>query len=217
MFEHHRWRSGAQAVANNHLHVMDDTRRIALVRVGSVHPDEPGPPVQYHLSDHLESSNVVVDSEGGMINREEFTPYGETSFGSFSKKRYRFTGQERDEESGLSYHHARYYAPWIGRWSNSDPIGIRGGVNLHKYARENPTNFRDPNGTNPNKGSDKAQHQPCTPKKYPPKVTGAIRLDFVKSDGNNRFDPLPHATPSTKVQGQKDVTSCLSSVLSDCP
>ncbi len=57
--------------------------------------------MQLHLGDHLGSSNVVVDSGGALVNREEFTPYGETSFGSFAKKRYRFTGKERDEESGL--------------------------------------------------------------------------------------------------------------------
>ena len=98
------------------MHVMDDTQRIALVRFGAAHPDDRGPAVQFHLGDHLGSSNVVVDSGGALINREEFTPYGETSFGSFAKKRYRFTGKERDEESGLNYHGARYYAPWLAQW-----------------------------------------------------------------------------------------------------
>ena len=83
--------------------------------LGAAHPDDRGPAVQFHLGDHLGSSNVVVDSGGALVNREEFTPYGETSFGSFAKKRYRFTGKERDEESGLNYHGARYYAPWLGQ------------------------------------------------------------------------------------------------------
>ncbi len=110
VFEHHRWGSGAQAGENNHVHVMDDKQRIALVRFGTAHPDDRGPAVQFHLGDHLGSSNVVVDSGGALVNREEFTPYGETSFGSFARKRYRFTGKERDEESGLNYHGARYFA-----------------------------------------------------------------------------------------------------------
>ena len=37
-------------------------------------------------------------------------------------KRYRFTGMERDEESGLAHHGARYYAPWLGRWLSCDPL-----------------------------------------------------------------------------------------------
>ena len=101
---------------------MDDQQRIALVRLGNAHPDDRGPAVQFHLGDHLGSSNVVVDSGAALVNREEFTPYGETSFGSFAKKRYRFTGMERDEESGLNYHGARYYAPWLAHWMSCDPV-----------------------------------------------------------------------------------------------
>jgi hypothetical protein len=89
---------------------MDGTQRVALVRFGTAHPEEKGPAVQFNLGDHVGSSNAVTDSNGEFINREEFTPYGETSFGSFAKARYRFTGKERDEESGLNYHLARYYA-----------------------------------------------------------------------------------------------------------
>ena len=80
------------------------------------------PAIKYQLGDHLGSSNVVINDTGAWIDREEYTPYGETSFGSFAKKRYRFTGKERDEESGL-YYHARYYAPWLGRWMSPEPSG----------------------------------------------------------------------------------------------
>jgi RHS repeat-associated protein len=145
-FEHHRWGSGAQADANNHVHVTDDTQRVALVRLGSQHPDDRGPAVQYHMGDHLGSSNSVVDANGILTNREEFTPYGESSFGSFPKKRYRFTGMERDEESGLSYHGARYYAPWFGRWTSCDPKGLGAGIDPYSYCSGNPIQWRDPSG-----------------------------------------------------------------------
>jgi YD repeat-containing protein len=123
VFEHQRWGSGAQAGENNHGHVMDDKQRIALVRLGDAHPDDKGPALQLQLTDHLGSSNAVIDASGALTNREEFTPYGETSFGSFAKKRYRFTGNERDEESRLNYHRVRYYAAWLGRWVSCDPVG----------------------------------------------------------------------------------------------
>ena len=113
---------------------------------GAAHPDDRGPAVQFHLGDHLGSSNVVVDENGNSTNREEFTPYGETSFGSFARKRYRFTGMERDEESGLSYHSARYYAPWSGKWVSVDPLGHVDGINLYTYARNNPLIYYDPEG-----------------------------------------------------------------------
>jgi hypothetical protein len=100
VFEHHRWGSGAQVGENNHVHVMDDAQRIAFVRLGVVHPDDRGPAMQFHLGDHLGSSNVVVDVSGALTNREEFTPYGETSFGSFARKRYRFTGKNAMKRVG---------------------------------------------------------------------------------------------------------------------
>ena len=62
-------------------------------------------------------------------------------------KRYRFTGKERDEETGLDYHGARYYAPWLGRWSSADPKGMVDGPNLYRYARDNPVVLTDPGGT----------------------------------------------------------------------
>jgi RHS repeat-associated protein len=149
-FEHHRWDGATQAGENNHLHVMDDKQRIALVRIGTAHPNDGGPATQFHLGDHLGSSNVVVDSSGAPVNREEFTPYGETGFGSFTKKRYRFTGKERDEESGLSYHGARYYAAWLGKWGSVDPEYLRFPAwSPFSYSFDNPLRFGDPTGREP--------------------------------------------------------------------
>jgi RHS repeat-associated protein len=130
------------------LHVMDDARRIALVRIGSPLPGDSSPAVQYQLADHLGSSALVVDGAAGQVSREEFSPFGETLLGSFAKKRYRFTGKERDEESGLYYHGARYYAPHLARWSAADPAGYVDGMNLYRYCRGNPVVLTDPRGTN---------------------------------------------------------------------
>jgi RHS repeat-associated protein len=118
---------------------MDDQQRIALVRVGDpFDPLDSTPAVQYHLGDHLGSSNLVIDSNGGWINREEYKPYGETSLGSFRWKRYRITGKERDEESGLYYYGARYYATWLMRWMSCDPSGKYDTLNLYEYVKDSP-------------------------------------------------------------------------------
>lgn len=135
---------------NNTLHVMDDQNRISTVRVGDPFDPQPEritPVVQYHLGDHLGSSSLVIDSDTDWFNYEEYAPYGESTFGGFSRKRYRFSGKEWDEESGLYYHGARYYAPWIGRWISCDPLGVNSGCNLYQYTHNNPIVFIDPTGT----------------------------------------------------------------------
>jgi RHS repeat-associated protein len=87
-----------------------------------------------------------------VISYEEYYPYGTTSYqagrsvAEVSLKRYRYTGKERDEETGLYYHGARYYAPWLGRWTATDRIGIEDGLNLYLYVSGNPILRIDPDG-----------------------------------------------------------------------
>src|SRR5690606_24039859 len=59
---------------------------------------------------------------GTLINREEYYPFGETSFGGFQYKRYRYNGKEKDAESGLYEYGQRYYAPWLCRFVSVDPV-----------------------------------------------------------------------------------------------
>jgi RHS repeat-associated protein len=147
MFEQHARVQGGVVHQNNSLHVMDGEKRIALVRVGNpLDVNDDSPKIQYHLGDHLSSSNLVVGADGVWTNREEFTPFGESSFGGFSEKRYRFTSKERDDESGLNYHEARYYAAWHVRWLSCDPTRIASGKNVYAYAVLNPLRFIDPSG-----------------------------------------------------------------------
>ena len=108
---------------------------------------------RYTLSNHLGSSTVEVDENADIISYEEYHPYGTTAYQSgrnaaeVKLKRYRYTGMERDEESGLSYHGARYYAPWLGRWMSCDPGGLVDSSNLYAYVRGNPAHGMDPTGT----------------------------------------------------------------------
>ncbi len=64
-------------------------------------------------------------------------------------KRYRYTGKERDEETGLGYHGVRYYVGWLGRWISTDPAEILDGPNAFRANRNNPLAYVDATGTIP--------------------------------------------------------------------
>jgi RHS repeat-associated protein len=154
-FEIFRRRTAAGIVLEREtLHVMDDRQRIALVDT-CTRGQEAGVPAQlirYQFGNHLGSAALEVDAAGQIISYEEYHPYGSTAYQSgrsiaeVSLKRYRYTGMERDAETGLGYHSARYYAPWLARWTSADPAGTRDDVNLFAYARGNPVSFSDRTG-----------------------------------------------------------------------
>lgn len=135
------------------LHVMDDQERVALVETRTQGNDGSPPQlIRYQVSNHLGSSAIELDDTGSIVSYEEYYPYGSTSYQAgpgaveVSRKRYRFTGKERDEETGLSYHGARYYASWLGRWTAADPGGLVDGMNLYQYAKNSPLGFVDLSG-----------------------------------------------------------------------
>ncbi len=105
--------------------------------------------VRYQLHNHLGSAVLELDVTAQVISYEEYHPYGTTSYQSMNTsikaaaKRYRYTGMERDEETGLEYHSARYYLSWLGRWLNADPLGTEDGDNLFSYVGDNPFIFHD--------------------------------------------------------------------------
>lgn len=131
------------------LHVMDYKQRIALVEnrpAGS-----PAQLIRYQLGNHLSSASLELDDKARIISYEEYAPYGNTSYQAVrtrteTPKRYRYTGKERDEENGLYYHGARYYALWLGRWTSCDAGGINDGANLYIFTHQNPLVFLDPTG-----------------------------------------------------------------------
>ena len=110
---------------------------------------------RYQYGNHLGSVGLELDEQTRVISYEEFHPYGTSAFRKLNAdikapaKRYRYTGMERDEESGLSYHTARYHALSLCRWVSADPIGTRGGINLYLYCVANPITNTDEGGTQP--------------------------------------------------------------------
>ena len=143
---------GVTALERETLHIMGGEQRVALVEIRTAGKDDGPEQLQrYQLTTHLGSTTLELDALAGIISYEEYYPYGCTSYQAVARqtdtpKRYRYTGMERDEETGLSYHSARYYSPWMGRWISPDPNGIGDGTNLYGYVSENPIALTDGSG-----------------------------------------------------------------------
>ena len=154
-----RWRGANLLEEIETLHVFVDDQRILMVEDISSTDDREltaDTLYRYQYSNHLGSVGLELDKEASIISYEEYHPYGTVAYQATNSaiktktKRYRYTGMERDEESGLSYHSARYYLPWLGRWLSADPIGIEGGINLYSNVHQNPIKFLDSTGTQAN-------------------------------------------------------------------
>ena len=123
----------------------------------------------YYHSDHLGSAQLITDNEGKEYERIEYTPYGEYWIEKRAPENktlpFKFTGKERDEETGLYYYGARYLDPKTSRWLSTDPAlsdymagsnagagGIYNQVNfnLYHYAGNNPIKYTDPDGKKQN-------------------------------------------------------------------
>ena len=138
------------------LHVMDGTHRIALVETKTCDLGAamvaPVPLPRYQLSNHIASALLELDGDGHAISYEEYFPFGGTSYRSaqtasgVSLKRYRYIGVERDDETGFCASGARYYAPWLARWTSCDPAGLTDGINVYSYVSNNPLSLSDPTG-----------------------------------------------------------------------
>jgi RHS repeat-associated protein len=137
------------------LHVTYGEQRVALVETRSLDiagdDQTPARLIRYQFGDHLASSVLELDDRAQIVSYEEYAPYGTSTYQAVrsqteTPKRFRFTGKERDDESGFYYHGARYFASWLGRWTSADPIGLKGGLNLYAYCENSPAVYTDPLG-----------------------------------------------------------------------
>lgn len=138
----------------NFEHILDDSKRIAELRTGSFSGDD-NKPIKYLVEDHLQSVGLRLDENGTTLDREEYFPFGESSFRTTSKKRYRYAGKERDEYSGFYYHGARYYTSWLGRFVSVDAMAeMAVAESPFIYSANNPLIYVDPSGNQSEKADN---------------------------------------------------------------
>jgi RHS repeat-associated protein len=189
------------------IHLVDGDQRLLMVEDVSRRGNN-GPETdllfRYQYSNHLGSAVLELNEHAKIISYEEYHPYGTSAYRAVNAdiraeaKRYRYTGKERDEESGLYYHGARYYASWLGRWVSEDPMGLRDGPNVFCYVRDNPILLLDPNGMAP------APYNPLTSTTAKSAAKTAHNLDeqWLKSQGY--YTEREHTTKAGKGGSRAD-------------
>jgi len=110
----------------------------------------PGAATAYFIhTDQLNTPRAITDGSGNLVWQWDSDPFGketpnerpsgQTAF-TFNP---RFPGQQFDRESNLHYNYFRDYDPQSGRYVQSDPIGLNGGVNTYAYVNGNPNSYTD--------------------------------------------------------------------------
>lgn len=106
--------------------------------------------VFYYHPDHLGSATWITSDRGQVVQYLHYMPFGElweSQQASEYNERFKFTGKERDSETGYDYFGARYYLSLLGIWLSPDPL-LDESPNISSYAfcGWNPINRLDPNG-----------------------------------------------------------------------
>jgi RHS repeat-associated protein len=104
-------------------------------------------------ADHINTPRAVSDKTGKVVWRWDSEAFGTTAANEDPDKdgkiftfNLRLPGQYYDKGTGLHYNYFRDYDPSIGRYIQSDPIGLAGGINTYVYVLSNPVNHIDSSG-----------------------------------------------------------------------
>ena len=123
------------------------------------------PRVSYLTPDHLGSPRIVTDENGAVVDRKDYTAFGEETISAertsglgyvgADEVRKGYTGYEKDNESGLDFAQARYYNSSHGRYTSVDPLTASSQTdnpqtfNRYSYVVNDPLNLVDPSGLSP--------------------------------------------------------------------
>jgi RHS repeat-associated protein len=174
--------------------------------------------VEYYHLDALGTVRAMTNQAGAVVERHDYLPYGEEWCGTAvcssptQRQPLRFTGKERDAETGLDYFGARYYGSKAGRFTTTDPVYTweenlvdPQRWNRYAYARNNPLKFVDPDGRNPARAleigrgvTDFAQHPLQYVKSF---LLGAVKAETNTIRENVGLDPVTYSNDVERAGG----------------
>ncbi|HXC95395.1 MAG TPA: RHS repeat-associated core domain-containing protein [Edaphobacter sp.] len=107
----------------------------------------------YYSGDHIGSTRIMTSGGGWPMSSETYYPFGQEQSSTTDPNHYKFTGFERDSESGLDHAMFRQHSSQAGRWMSPDPSGLSFAdpsdpqtLNLYSYVRNSPMGYVDPSG-----------------------------------------------------------------------
>ncbi|MEW6732369.1 MAG: fibronectin type III domain-containing protein [Acidobacteriota bacterium] len=174
--------------------------------------------IKYIVANHLGTPAIITDSNGAVISRHDYYPFGEEIELNLSGRtaalgynvndgiRQRYTAYERDEETGLDFAQARYYGSMFGRFLSPDPLS--GTVvnpqtwNRYAYVLNNPLKFVDPTGTFERPRMSSTGERESAEKDYVNRIGGAVRGVFDFFFGG--YYENPGDAGSQGLQGLRD-------------
>lgn len=205
-----RYRNNALELERETLQVTDEKQRICMVDTPTLLPAGNGETqlLRYQYSNHLGTACLELDANATIISYEEYYPFGSTSYQAndttreIASKRYRYTGKERDEESGFYYHGLRYFAPWLARWTAPDPSLVADGLNLYSYVSNNPVKLHDETGKQ-GVPDPKKKNKPS----HPGKAASQGTAQKTNPPGTKTADPAPPAKKADEAAAPPDSTA----------
>lgn len=105
----------------------------------------------FYVQDHLGNNRLVVDQDGGVVQKTHYYPFG-SAFADSERQDaqpYKYNGKELDQMHGLNLYDysARYYEPAIGRFTTVDPLAEKYySISPYAYVDNNPLKYIDPTG-----------------------------------------------------------------------
>ena len=115
-------------------------------------PDTTAELTYFYHPDHLGSASWITDLSGQPVQHLQYKPFGgdyidQQDPNTDYTERFRFTGKERDAETGYDYFGARYYSSSLGIWLSVDPMSDKyPSLSPYVYCADNPVNAFDPDG-----------------------------------------------------------------------
>ena len=175
------------------VHIIDDRDRFAMIETETGN----NPVVRYQYNNHLGSACLELDTTAQIISYEEYHPYGTTSYRSgrteteVSLKRYKYVGKERDEETGLYYYGARYYAAWLCRFVSVDALQFKYPIYTpYQYAGNRPIIAIDIDGLEPFM-PDSAMAPKKQPDNYVCSDNSDIQIPYREDSPENSIIDIP--------------------------